>query len=835
MIRAYVLFLSCVFPAALNAQDIVVRSGEHADFSRLVFQTPEPTDWRFSRVNGGYEFRSDEVDTVFDVSRVFDFIPRSRIQNITSKNGGHLFLRVSCDCHADAFELRAGRIVLDIKDGPPDDNSKFETAFQTSPPTIADQNQSRRREFQTQHEVDRKNELDQSYRFPTGKRGVGTPEVSVQLSVGVAQEQITFYDTISDLGQEITPAENQPNGLAALQSKVTKQPTENGSHPNSVELTTLLFIPNFVPQPILPLFQKNLAQKALLQNLQRAAAQGLVSVQLKRKAVIGHDSSKTKTLPENNQIEHNVATQESDHLYIETVVDRDTPRTDQINKLTNAGASCLPEEFFDIRDWGGDSNVISPFGDMRATLISEFDKLDIEVFRQLVRREVYLGFGAEAKSLINTFKESSVEFKVLQEMSDILDEKLSSPADILKTQIGCQTQAALWAILAFEDTPKTSRIEFDSAIRAFSGLPVHLRRLLGPRFVNQMLGLDKLEAAITIRNMIKRSSAETNESIKLVEVKLATKMKNLDDAIENLNAIVAADGPQAPYALVQLIEIQIELDLPVSKSDAELADVFAVEYRETEIGHKLLQVAINGFSENGEIQKSFERIEMFLHNNDISNAEAERLWSNTHIRNTTSSSDEVFLTMVYRFPFAESQIREVSREARYLVSKRLLELGFSEDSNDIVFGGDHSMESQEKLLLSELALQRDLPELAENYLQEVSIQVSKLLLARINEMKGNFSQAADYYAELGMKEEQQRVAWLDEDMTQLAAMGEGGRNEIARLILEQKLKTSKIETANFADLGVNSQDSMIFGLSGVQKLLEQSMESRNAFADLLKN
>lgn len=137
MIRAAVLgCLSAVL--ALPAASAEIRSGEHADFSRLVIQFDDTFDWVFGRDAEGYVLRSEGLEAVLDTSRVFYLIPRDRIARVAhDRDKAEFRIALGCDCHGDAFEIREGRVVIDIKDGPAPESSPFETVLQ-APDTAPD-------------------------------------------------------------------------------------------------------------------------------------------------------------------------------------------------------------------------------------------------------------------------------------------------------------------------------------------------------------------------------------------------------------------------------------------------------------------------------------------------------------------------------------------------------------------------------------------------------------------------------------------------------------------------------------------------------------------------
>ena len=106
MIRFGLCLLVGFWPLMGLAQTYDVQSGEHEDFSRIVILYDNVPDWSFGRVEGGYEFRPTDDAARYDLSKVFDLIPKDRIAAVDAVSDGRLFLQVACECHADVFEIR---------------------------------------------------------------------------------------------------------------------------------------------------------------------------------------------------------------------------------------------------------------------------------------------------------------------------------------------------------------------------------------------------------------------------------------------------------------------------------------------------------------------------------------------------------------------------------------------------------------------------------------------------------------------------------------------------------------------------------------------------------
>ncbi len=129
-----VALLLLLYAPLAQASTVTIVSGEHDTFSRLVLTLPVASDWQLGRTATGYELLIAQTDLRYDVSKVFDLIPRDRLSGIfTDPRSGNLQLNVQCDCHAIPFSLDAQTIVIDIRDGPAPATSSFELTLAGAP------------------------------------------------------------------------------------------------------------------------------------------------------------------------------------------------------------------------------------------------------------------------------------------------------------------------------------------------------------------------------------------------------------------------------------------------------------------------------------------------------------------------------------------------------------------------------------------------------------------------------------------------------------------------------------------------------------------------------
>lgn len=100
-------------PAIAFSQEILVRSGEHVGFTRLVFNLPIGSEWVVSHVGRTVTIEILENGYFFDIIRVFDRIARDKIEEIRQESN-RIFLSLNCDCRVSAFLEQKKYLVVDI-------------------------------------------------------------------------------------------------------------------------------------------------------------------------------------------------------------------------------------------------------------------------------------------------------------------------------------------------------------------------------------------------------------------------------------------------------------------------------------------------------------------------------------------------------------------------------------------------------------------------------------------------------------------------------------------------------------------------------------------------
>ena len=108
--------LICSTPQPTRAQSIAVQSGEHKDFSRLVVSVDD-NNWSIARNGRTVILTYQDFYEGFDTSRVFEFIPRTRVKSVATSPGS-LTIDLECDCAVAAFLEQNAYVVIDIATSP---------------------------------------------------------------------------------------------------------------------------------------------------------------------------------------------------------------------------------------------------------------------------------------------------------------------------------------------------------------------------------------------------------------------------------------------------------------------------------------------------------------------------------------------------------------------------------------------------------------------------------------------------------------------------------------------------------------------------------------------
>ncbi|TDX24895.1 hypothetical protein [Rhodovulum visakhapatnamense] len=732
------------------AQEVEIRSGEHPDYSRLVFETDAAQAWALGRGPDGYLLKFDNPDLRFDLGGVFDRMPRRRLADAALVAPGLVSLRVGTDAHVEAFELRPGVLVLDFRSGPAPNGSPFEAALlppvsePTSPPPQAPEPPQ-----------------------PTVLPAPPAPSLT------------------APQGDPATIAEPAPPPVQRTESAAIRLPIDldlrsplasaTGMKPPAAMVEQMLE-PEIPPAETDP--RVAMMQSELMKQIGRATAQGLLEPAVDIPSVEASPASNEPhgdtTTPDHGTAEHGQAeTPETEHhtpsdwrnMRVETSMDLglDFPSGD--DPIAADGTRCLSDSKFDLNGWGGDRTPGEVFAEKRAALLDMRDATDPAGAVGLAQAYIAFGFGAEARAVLNVAGTDTPDVPLLRELAAIVDNGQADNPELFDGQMSCPTRAALWAALARPVLGDLSDLDRTALLESFSELPIHIRRHLGPTLAERFLAAGDQATALQIRNAVARTGERgRTEDLTIVEAQIELARGADDKADRKIEEVVSSGGQGTADALALQIETGLGRGRVPSVDSLNLAESLAFERRGTASGTRLLTLAIRGHGARGDFETAFA---MLAHHG----LEAQTELSSELLEELAQrGSDEAFMREVYAGAMTLPKLSADS-EARLAVADRLTKMGFPDRASAVLQPVKPRGTTPERLVRARLALAQARAGEAQQYLAGIETAEADELRAQIAKQQGNLQSAADYLGAAGDSEAQSAMAWRARDWNGVETLG----------------------------------------------------------------
>ncbi len=548
MIR-FGLFLMFL-PGVLGAQtEITVRSGEHDAFSRLVLTIDPETTWELVETRGLIQLVFPEQMLEFEVDKVFDRIPKTRltaISSMTNETGTTLEMETLCACAASVFAFDGNYLVIDIRDGGP----LQAMATKIAPPSAY------------------------AYWQPTG------------LGLSPEQGNTYFFEPPATVGL--------PRDLTIPEQGIP----EDFILPPRTDLSVSSVINNDVTRPDTPpdlemVARIEQAQDQLLQQLTRAADQGLLDfssplTEEPDEIVAPSDNSEPpQEMPQ--MIDAELLRQ----LSARTAYD-DAAQAD-LAAIVNAFAKpqCLDDDVFDMANWRGADEFPTQVAALRSMIYGEFDRVAEAEVEKLAKLYLAHGLGVEAISTLTILSEMLQIGPVLNDLAQIVDGKSWSENGPVAKGETCGGDHEMWFLAGSREPMEI--IETTSITEAFSQYPIEIRVLIGPNLANAMLDAGKSDAANQILEIIRRAAVSDTAPMQMVSASLLASNDRQNDAVQIFQQVVNAQETESPEAVIALAQVAINQNSGISQSLLTDLAAVAFEQRETLIGEqaRLWEIRVN--------------------------------------------------------------------------------------------------------------------------------------------------------------------------------------------------------------------------------------------------
>ncbi|SMR70686.1 hypothetical protein SAMN04488030_0298 [Aliiroseovarius halocynthiae] len=443
--------------------------------------------------------------------------------------------------------------------------------------------------------------------------------------------------------------------------------------------------------------------RALLEQLSQAASQGLVDADIELpeiKEIVAPLPSETAidTAPQ-------LPTTPDQHVRMQTAIDQ--ARSDQNGgrEIASTEQACLPDEQFDIASWGiYKSETDAPVFET-SNYLGEFDQPDADLLVSHIRRMIYLTLGLEALQLIDSYGDDLPDAGILRMMAEVIENGEASSFTIWSPQIMCNTRGALWSALAQPKLP--DRVNIQAVLRSFSELPPHLRKYLAPTLARKFLNASRVETAIEIRNIAKRSIRAVPDDTTVLDADISLAQGLSDQAHQELSDTIQSSLSETKPAIAALIQSKLQTGDGISDTELSLLASIAFEYKGNEEGPELQRLHIRSLFHMGRFSQAFSLMDLSSKGTPTPSllADAARYL-------VSVGSDAEFLT----HGLTREDWDTLPAKPKLAMAHRMKSLGFTEQARRLVLSNDDVPNRATREFLAEIALEQNKPNVAIGYL-----------------------------------------------------------------------------------------------------------------------
>ncbi|MFW8593765.1 hypothetical protein [Cribrihabitans neustonicus] len=751
--RALAIAAALAVAGPVQAQTIVARSGEHGSFSRLVMRLPDGADWSLTQSGRTATLNLDAPAAVFDTSRVFNLIPRTRLQALEQAAPGQpLRMQLGCECDLRSFVQRDGYLVIDIRDGkngPEREPAEPEprTAGGGILPLISATPAASGYRFNLPNSAiaDARQALGRALSSRSPGRAAAAPAPvapapaaappPAQPASGAQQAQLGAVLPLSPAAAAISPKPAEAAGASvAVPTAGLLMDLEESERAAAVRAS----------------------EQRLLQQLGRAANQGLLT--------ITGDAIANAVSPDglDPMGRANRPLDPLGHIAVTSAIDRETGLMPDPVDASAQAEHCLPASAVAVQNWGSDQPFSQQVGPLRSALVREFDDVNPAGVMALARIYLYFGFGAEARSLMELLPEARRDpqaLAILEPLSLLLDGVPLPEGHPFAGQQTCDGNSALWGALADGALRKSANT--DAIQQSFAQLPTHLRVHLGPRLSTMFAQAGEHHMAEAVLRSVGRTGVEDVPEINLAEAALAELEGDTERLAEELTSEVAERTGNAPAALIELVELSYKERKALTPDVPDLVASYELENRETPLGGELRQAQIAALALTGQFDDAFQEVEK-LSRRDGPAARAQALEPLMTL--LAERADDVRF-LQYALVFSAQASAAEAAPVAPVVARRLLDLGFAEQAQMLLnkLALEPGNETR-RLMMAEAALALGKPHRALVELMGLDGSEANRLRAEALWRNGEYGRAGEYLLAEQQPDAAARGFWHSQDL-----------------------------------------------------------------------
>ncbi len=473
----------------------------------------------------------------------------------------------------------------------------------------------------------------------------------------------------------------------------------------------------------------------------------------------------------------------NDQVLATSVYDRDTHNA-LAGRTPAEPEVCLDDALLDVGAWSNGLPLMAQSPELSRQLVSEFDTPNPEALHDLARLYIRFGFGAEAEALLAAFAEAPIADRVLLiDLARAVEGRPVSPDGPLALAEACPGNHGLWLALGGTAPVYHDAESFGRAQAAFSALPVDLRLLLAPGFIERLLEAGHAEEARLIHETAVRpgETAEAAADLDLAAARIAAAEGHPDEAVRALSALIEADGHASVEVLTALMRIVLDGGLAVPERILTDLRAAALQYRGAAVETELRTLLVEALARRPEMTAALRETRAAMRDLPAAGPDLAGLF----LRLLAEADPAVVGKAIYAEAALGAQDLLAAAPAtdptRIAIGARLVELGLPDPALAMVAPAVAAGSEAARLVAARAELGRGNGEAARTALGPLGGAEASELRARSFALSGDYGQALSTLADGGMATEAEPYAWPSGDWSRArdAAAGDPSRLAMA--------------------------------------------------------
>ena len=423
-----------------------------------------------------------------------------------------------------------------------------------------------------------------------------------------------------------------------------------------------------------------------------------------------------------------------------TQIEINTPFRNQPPQLAIAQQeTCMLPAYADISQWPSHQEVLQSIGRMRREVFDDSGQVTADNARSLAASYIALGFGAEARAILEMGGENS---SLIDALAQVVDGLPSPSNSRLREAYACPNALAFWAVLSAGALPSGAELNENAVEVTLAKMRPEYRKAYAGTVIARLRSGGYEEAARQIEGLMARTGSSSDREVDVFDPVALAKLE-LEDRLAKLRTQAFANTPTSAEALNALLEEHMQSRIALDDALLTYAGSFVetVEDGELRVGiHAglLFGLVLSGYP--FEALQAYERLLLVQPEHTITHLDAL-----VSLATEVVPADEFALFVVGLGELITSET--VATETILDVAKRMVDVGMPSKGLQLMTRRDLDQSSEKRLISARAFLAMGNPGEALERIANLVTSEAREIRAYAYLRMGEYDEAFPYLAE----------------------------------------------------------------------------------------